>query len=406
MTMTVWRLRKGEGRKFFSGHPWVFSNELQKGFEDLDPGTPVELRDHSGNFLARGYGNPHSLIAFRELSRDKSVIDPFALEFIKQKILRAMEFRKKLGFGGLSHRLCFGEADGLPGLIIDVYAIGAGEVYVLQSHTAGGDVLIPKVVEVLDGGMILKNNSAIRKLEGLKEEEPKILRGLESIDFCEVEIKVLSSPSPIQFKVNLLGGQKTGFFLDQASNIQLARAWVLKIFPEGGIKVLDLFSYVGQWGVQLGQGQKNTEIFAIDASESALRFAEQNFVSYKIPHQIFKADIFEKLESFEQQAFDVVVCDPPGLIKGKKNLIAGEQAYFKINTQALRLVKKGGILITCSCSYLLDENKFFEILRKAVLKSNRKVKWIAHGMQSPDHPVLAEFPEGRYLKCWIGVVVE
>ncbi|MBI4924706.1 MAG: methyltransferase, partial [Bdellovibrio sp.] len=233
-----------------------------------------------------------------------------------------------------------------------------------------------------------------------------ILKNIEDITLEHIKIKTPSHDKGIW--VDLMTGQKTGFFLDQSFNVQL----VLQILKKSAlmqlseVKILDLFSYAGQWGTALGSifPSQNVTICAADASELALNFAKENLNIYNLANTIIKCDLLKDFASLEQAAFDVVICDPPALIKSRKHIFTGQKGYLKLNTDALKCVKPGGFFMTCSCSRLLSENDFFEILNHASIKAKRSIQWIGRGVQSPDHPILASFPEGQYLKCWIGVV--
>ena len=434
--MKIWRLKSREDRRFRSGHPWVYSNELSESPAGLEPGSLVELRDPGGDFLARGYGNPNSLIAFRALSRDPAEGDPLSFEGVYHRISEAAKVRENLGFGSVSHRLFFGEADAFPGLIIDRYILSPKkQVFVVQSHTAGADRVMGLVSELLeklcreslnkiswqDSGLIFRNDISVRKLEGLQEELPRVIKSLSGTDLENTMIRVsaisMSSSQGVasmDFAVNLVNGQKTGFFLDQSENIRLAGMllgdWRPPVKEDNTVRtlrILDLCCYVGQWGSQLARFFKargfRVEVVAIDASESALEFAKKNVETQGAACEPLQGDVLKDLETLPSQTFDLVVCDPPALIKGRKNIPAGRHAYLQLNTQAVRLLKSKGALISCSCSYLMEEEDFATLLGRAAQRNSIAMRWIGRGGQAPDHPVLAEFQEGRYLKCWVGI---
>ena len=414
-TKTVWRLKNGQDRRFRAGHPWVYSNELQDSPKGIEPGAPVELRDAAGRFLARGYGNPHSLIAFRVLARDPGTEDPHSPLRITEALGRAGLVRAQLGLGEVSHRLCFAEADGIPGLVIDRFALqGGGQIFSVQAHTAGADRISKSILEILESyagkawpktGVILKNDVSVRKLEGLEPEGPQVLRPLAGTDPAAARILVPGATpgTATSFEVDLINGQKTGFFLDQTANVQLAAQRLGHMKPA---RVLDLCTYVGQWSAQLARvfGDARPEFTLVDSSATALERAKKNVEAAGGSAKTLKGDVLKDLEPLEEKSFDLVICDPPALIKGRKDIPTGTHAYLQLNTQVFRLVKSGGAVVTCSCSSLLEEEEFLKTLSKAAYRNRRKVRWIARGGGAPDHPVLAEFPEGRYLKCWIGVV--
>ncbi len=416
-----WRLKKGLDRRFRAGHPWVYSNELINSPKGVAPGDPVDLLDSSGNFLARGYGNPQSLISFRALTRDPSVEFPLSPKNIELALNRARKLREQLGLENASYRLCFGEADGLPGLIVDRYllaqdygnGVGRSEVWVVQAHTAGMDRVIESIAWPENAAVVLRNDLSVRKLEGIEEEKPRVLRELPrtGVDLSDVQILVRSvqNAAPLKFYADLVKGQKTGFFLDQFSNIQIA-AERFRNFKWSGdtLRILDLCCYVGQWSAQLGavfksQGKK-VEVVAVDASARALEFAKRNVEAQGVGCETVVADVLKDLGQFPDRSFDLVISDPPALIKSRKDIPAGTHAYLQLATQALRLVRPGGGIVSCSCSALLEEEAFAQAQAKAALRNQRTVQWIARGSQAPDHPVLAEFPEGRYLKAWVGIL--
>ena len=436
---TVWRLKSKEDRRFRGGHPWVYSNELQGSPKGLAPGAPVELCDAGGNFLARGYGNPASLIAFRALSRNSGEAEPHRPAAVREKLRSALGLRKQLGLvapkasgpgapkasdgNDASFRLCHGEADELPGLIIDCYRLDSGaRVFAVQAHTAGADQWMPAIEEILAPlaaeelgvsgdafGVVLRNDLPIRKLEGLTEEEPRRLRGPSEEALARAHLRVRSAvpgAKPVSFFADLLEGQKTGFFLDQGANVALAIDRVRGLRPAKGdrLRVLDLCCYVGQWGTQLAAafGGK-VDVLAVDASERALELARANVESQPgAKFEALRGDALHDLGPLEAGRFDLVISDPPGLIKSRRDQPQGKHAYLQLNTQAMRVLRPGGALVTCSCSALFEEEEFLSTLTKAAQRGNRVIRWVARGAQGPDHPMLTAFPEGRYLKCWIG----
>ncbi len=422
---TVWRLRRGMDRRFRAGHPWVYSNELAESPKGIEPGAWVELQDAGGKFLARGYGNPQSLISFRAVSRNPEERSPLEVDNMIKILQRAGQLRSRVGLGDVSHRLCFGEADGLPGLVIDRYLTESGQVFVVQAHTAGADRLLPHIEAILElyvkstpgapkwsqTSIVLRNDLSVRKLEGLLEEEPRILKEVTGLKLQDSTILIhpVLGGKPIPFQVDLLRGQKTGFFLDQFANIQIAALRLkqgLNHFSSTRVRILDLCSYVGQWGTQFSRLFKDlgiqVEVTALDASAQALEFARRNVEAQGAKCVTWKADVLKSLVEVEDHSFDIVISDPPALIKNRKDIPAGTHAYLQLASQVFRIVKKGGGVVCCSCSALLAEESFTQVLAKAAARNRVQVKWVGHGAQSPDHPMLVEFPEGRYLKAWVG----
>lgn len=414
-TMKTLQLKKDSERRFKSGHPWVFSNELQSVSKNIPTGEIVELHDAGGQFLARGYFNPHSLIAFRALSRDSSVSNLWSESWLEQQLFGySLGLREGLGLGDTSARICFGEADRIPGLIVDRYFLtqGRGQVWVIQAHTAGVNAAIPQIVSFLKKrllgkkiAIVLRNDVGVRKLEGLSVDEPQVVQNdLKDVDLSQAEFDVRG----MVFRADLVRGQKTGFFLDQSSHAVRMGKMIQSVFvKKQEVKILDLFCYVGQWGTILSQSLRSTgvreiHVTAMDASEDALRFAEKNLSQIGVQVETVKADILEKISQIPDQRFDIVICDPPALIKSKKDFAPGKQAYVKLNTESLRALKKPGIFISSSCSAHLTELDFNEVLMKAGQRSKAQVRWIDRSGHGWDHPVVAEFPEGRYLKTWLG----
>ncbi|MBI2712787.1 MAG: class I SAM-dependent rRNA methyltransferase [Bdellovibrio sp.] len=422
---TVWRLKKGMDRRFRAGHPWVYSNELMDSPKGHPPGALVRLLDAGGKFLAYGFGNPSSLISFRALTRDETNSDPLSIESLTAKLIQASRLRAQLGFSGVSHRICFGEVDHLPGLVLDRYFTNQGQVLVIQAHTAGADLLVgagqgpllsalEKMMDTEQSGsfakasVVLRNDISVRKLEGLESQEVSVLKIGSKKELRQIPILIRSAvgKEPLSFEVDLLEGQKTGFFLDQFGNIELA-ALRLKNWAPRSLRILDLCCYVGQWGVQLGKAFQDSghevHITAVDASATALEFAKKNLEKNGLRAKTIKMDVLKDLTSLESGSFDLVISDPPALIKSRKDIPTGTHAYLQLLTQATRLTRSGGALIACSCSAWMAEDSFTTVLQKAAHRNTTEIHWVGRGTQSADHPMIAEFAEGRYLKGWIGL---
>lgn len=424
MKVTTWTLSGKAGRRFHAGHPWVFANELTASPKGVAPGGPVELRDERGQILARGYGNPHSLIAFRTLSRRAQDLEPWKPEVLAEQVVRAGAYRDQLGLRPYSQRLLFGEADDLPGLVIDRFVDPEGlkQVLVLQMLTAGIEAALADPSEWVrtwceratgvhadHTTVVVRRDVGSRKLEGLAQQDPQVLQlGSQAPSVTEPFVAQMRSgdgKGGIPFQVELVGGQKTGFFFDQASNVELLLRYLPAITIQD-LRVLDLFCYVGQWGAQIAHAVKaqgrGCEVHLADASESALALAKQNVLPWTSQVTTHEVDIVERLGSLPE--CDVVICDPPAFIKSKKDHGAGLRGYLKVNAGALEKVSRGGLLVSCSCSHHLSDEDMIEVLQKAEQRSGRRVRWLARGCQAPDHPIRLNFPEGRYLKAWIGQV--
>lgn len=441
--MAIWHLKKGSERKFRFGHPWVFSSELALSPKGIQPGEVIELRDHQGGFLARGYGHPNSQISFRALTLDGRIAIDTA--FFIEALSRAARLRELAGVDRQSHRLCFAEGDYLPGLVIDRYflapsaeakapAVGVvGQVFVVQSSTAGIDLQMDAVlaaIEALVGrehaadgsrcswantSVIVANDAKSRAMEGIAVEPKMLSRAAEGLtpDRARLLIQCADpAAAPLVFETDLMGGQKTGFFLDQRLNIQLTTRLVRGLVAQKKtIRVLDLCCYVGQWGAQIARAVRDVggdaQVTLVDSSAAALEFAAVNVENNGGRALPQKADVLDAFGRFAPQSYDVVICDPPAFIKKKKDLPTGTQAYFKMNREALKRTARGGVFVSCSCSGLFLEEDFRMMLARVMqtqLNSDGPaVSWLARGGHSVDHPQRPEFPQGTYLKSWIGV---
>ncbi len=434
--MKIWKLKKAHDFRLRSRHPWVFSNELLDSPKSIKPGEPVEVQDFQGHFLARGYGNPHSLIAFRAISFNQHDENPMSENFLGQRLINAWDYRQRSGFTK-SFRLCFSEADQMPGLIVDRYVYFKNEkyyqVFSFQLLTAGFDLYFKtndnwkKIFENLvneslklglsqidwDQTLILQRNDVnIRKLEGLLVDEPVILKMVNEELLTDVEIliqNVLDANQTVSFKTNLIEGQKTGFFLDQTFNIKLLLEQIKNQknqYHGKRVRILDLCCYMGQWSSQIVTNLKiwglEADVHLVDISELALERAKKNLQNfqdedYKINVKTSKIDVLN-LDSLKDEKFDIIISDPPAFVKNKKDLHPGLHAYFKLNTQAFKLGAPHALIISCTCSGGVPLEDFKEALRKAILKSGKVARCVTLGGQGWDHPTLMSFPEGSYLK--------
>lgn len=432
---TVWRLRTGADKRIRSGHPWVFSNELAESPKGLPPGSAVELQDAKGAFLARGYGNPHSLIAFRALSFNSQDKEPTSLDFLQNKVLNSWKVRKAAGFRG-SFRLAFGESDYIPGLVLDYYVVEQkgqkAQVFAAQLVTAGMNEALKNVEEFFKGlvekakaqglsefawektAVVVRNDVNIRKLEGLNVEEPKVIKDLADFDLNDVEIllNAATDSGVVHMSCDLKEGQKTGFFLDQTHNIHLAvelyKNWALTQ-EKRKLRVLDLCCYVGHWSTQITRALRaagfEVEVSLVDVSKSALAFAKKNAEREGAEVIVHEMDVSTGLGELPSTHYDIVIADPPAFIKSKKDIPVGKHAYLKMNTQAFRVVKKNGFVASCSCSGLLEEEEFRDAIRKASLRNFSEVRSVLRGGHAADHPTLMQFPEGFYLKMYVHYVI-
>jgi 23S rRNA (cytosine1962-C5)-methyltransferase len=386
--MRTIKLKKKEERRVQRGHPWVFSNEIQDLPTDAVPGELVEVRDVSGGFIGRGYINPRSLIAVRILTRKQEDLDA---AFFARRIGLARELRTSLGFGD-SFRAIFSEGDGLPGLIVDKY----GDTLVVQSLTAGIDSMLDMILTALRDvydpkTIVLRNDTASRQIEGLAQEKRVVLGETSGI--------VIIEESGIRYQVDVLEGQKTGFFFDQRENRLALRNLVM------GRKTLDCFCYVGAWALSAVK-YGATEVIGIDSSEKAVKFASENAVRNGLSARFVVGDVFEKLREFEKQKerFGCIILDPPAFVKSRAKVREALKGYKEINLRAMRLLDPGGVLVTCSCSHHIDQELFREMLIDAAWSVSRQARLLEMRTQSRDHPMLLAAKETQYLKCAILIV--
>ncbi len=383
--MKTVHLKPKEDRRILRGHPWIFSNELREVPKDLEPGDIVDVLDASGRFIARGYCNPRSLIAVRIMTRTQEPIDR---DFLRKRINAGRELRTGLGLGE-SHRAFYSEGDGLPGLIVDKYA----GTLVIQSLTAGIDRMLDDVIAVLSEvytptAVVARNDSPTRALEGLIQEK-RVLLG-------SVEGPVMFEESGIRYRVDVLEGQKTGFFFDQREN-RLALTGYVR-----GRRVLDCFCYVGAWALSAARAGA-ADVTGIDASARAVQLAAENAALNGLAVKFRVADVFDELRSLEKnrERFGCVVLDPPAFVKSRAKVREALKGYKEINMRGMKLLEPGGILATCSCSHHIDEELFREMLIDAAYSAGRQVRLLEMRSQARDHPVLLAARETQYLKCAI-----
>lgn len=386
--MKTVHLKEKEARRILRGHPWVFSNELTRIDDTVSPGDLVDVLDSSGRFIGRGYMNPHSLIAVRILTRRQEEID-FA--FLKKRISVARSLRTGFGFGE-SYRAVFSEGDGLPGLIVDKYA----DTLVVQSLTAGMDRMQDEVLAALreeygPAAVVLRNDVSSRALEGLTQET-RVVHGV-------VSGPVLIEESGITFRVDVLEGQKTGFFFDQRENRLALRDLVR------GRRTLDCFSYIGAWALSAARFGAQ-DVIGLDSSAKAVALAAENAGLNGLTAEFRVADVFDELRAMEKkrERFGVIVLDPPAFVKSRAKMREALKGYKEINLRAMKLLEPGGALATCSCSHHIDQELFREMLIDAAHSAGRQARLLEMRSQARDHPALLAARETQYLKCAILIV--
>jgi len=384
-------LKKNEDKRLRKGHLWVFSNEVDTKKTPLDSfaaGDMVVVKDSTGKSLGSAYINPNTLVCARLIARKPS--QKMGTTFFTDRIRTALNFREKLFPNKPFYRLIFGDSDGLPGLVIDRF----GSVLSVQITTAGiekqKEFLITSLIELLSPeAIILKNDNSQRQLENLPQESEVIYGTMpETINIEENGVK---------FQLNAVDGQKTGWFYDHRDS----RAKLAALTKDQ--RVLDLFSYSGAWGIPAAVAGA-TEVTCVDSSESALSLAkssaELNDVQDKM--NFVRSDVFEFLKQAREnkEHYDVIVLDPPALIKRKKDFKAGYEAYRRLNHLALQVLSKNGILVSASCSHHLTKANLHEILRSSARHIDRHLVFFATGSQGPDHPIHPSIPETEYLKTY------
>lgn len=385
--MTRIILKPGHCRRVQAGHPWIFSNEIAEIAGSAEPGCPVEVCSSAGQRFGVGYYNPHSLISARLLAPPGTSIDE--ADFFLSRLRTAIDYRRGVYPDCTAVRLVYGESDGLPGLVVDRY----GEVLVVQLLTLGMDLRRDLIVEALTGllapkAILARNDVAVRSLEGLPLQ-------VELLDGALPE-EVTIFEHGLRFKVDLVGGQKTGHFLDQRENHTALRGRV------EGRRVLDLFCYSGSWSIHAGR-YGAAEVTGVDISSGAIELARENAAANYLDQtcQFEQADVFDYLRNLQQrkERFGTIVLDPPAFVKNKKKLAEAMRGYLTVNLRAMQLLEPGGYLLTCSCSHHLQRDMFIDLLRKGARQAGRQVHLLEMRGQAYDHPVLLACPETDYLKC-------
>ncbi len=381
------RLKRNEDRRLQAGHLWIFSNEVdtaQSPLPKFKAGELVRVLTHNDRALGLAYVNPNSLIAARMLQTWR--IPDTA--WLAERIRAALALRERLYLKPY-YRLVYGESDGLPGLVVDRY----GSTCVVQIGTAGMERLKAQIQEALIqvigcDSLLFKNDSSAREVEGLP-------------GYVEASKGAFDKPAVVledglEFLAPLVAGQKTGWFFDQAAN----RRDLAKYVRRGG-RVLDVFSYVGAWGVRAAH-QGAREVTCVDSSAAALELAAANAERNRVQIVTRKGDAFTVLEDLfrEGERFDVIIIDPPAFAKRKKDLPKALAAYKRLNQLAIKLTADEGILVSCSCSFHISAEDLQDAIAKAARGADKHLQILQMGGQAPDHPVHPAIPETRYLKAY------
>jgi 23S rRNA (cytosine1962-C5)-methyltransferase len=381
------RLKRNEDRRLHAGHLWVFSNEVetqQTPLTKFAPGELARVMTHNDKALGLAYVNPKSLISARMLGTWKT---PDSAWFAA-RIRIALALRERL-YSEPYYRLVFGESDGLPGLVVDRF----GSQCVVQIGTAGMELLKVHIQEALlqvlkCDALLFKNDSGAREPEGL----PSYVETAKG-KFDEFGLVIEDG---LKFSAQLAEGQKTGWYFDQAANRRALAKYVRK-----GAKVLDVFSYVGAWGVRAAKSGA-AEVVCVDSSAPALELAVKNGDNNRVKISTRKGDAFDVLGELAKEGarFDVVIVDPPAFAKRRKDLPKALAAYKRLNQLAMQVLAADGILVSSSCSYHVSADDLQDAIAKAARAADKHLQILELGGQAPDHPVHPAIPETRYLKTY------
>ena len=393
MSYAIVTLKKGEGRTIKSGGMWIYDNEIASIMGEFEDGDIVIIHDFDGYPMGKGFINRNSKIRVRLMTRhaDQEIDD----EFLRMRIKDAWEYRKST-VDTSSCRIIFGEADFMPGLVVDKFS----DVLVVQSLALGIDRYKIRIVEILkeilaeDGinirGVYERSDAKVRKQEGMER-----IKGFIGEEF-DTNVEIVENG--VKYYVDVKEGQKTGFFLDQKYNREAIR----KLCK--GAKVLDCFTHTGSFALNAGQAGAKS-VLGLDASELAVeqarKNAELNGLSDTVHFEC--ADVFDKLPEFEEagEKFDVVILDPPAFTKSRNSIKNAVKGYREINLRAMKLIKDGGFLATCSCSHFMDYDLFTKTIAQAASNVHKRLRQVEFRTQAPDHPILWAANESYYLKFYI-----
>lgn len=374
--------RRGADRIRF-GHLWVYRSDIRD--VEAQSGDTVRVLDEASNFIGRAFFSSRSQITLRLLTREDIRVDR---DFLRSRIQNAAEYRKIVVSGTDSYRVVYGESDQLPSIVVDRYS----DYLVLQTLSQGAERRKQEIVSLLvemfsPRGIFERNDPRVRELEGLER--------VNSLLYGEAPEQVTSTQNGIRFMHDLRTGQKTGGFLDQRENHLAAADYV-------SAEVLDAFTYHGGFALTMAPHAKHVE--AIDLSGAAISIARENQELNSFENITFtEGNAFDALKAYDssERRFDAVILDPPAFAKNLDSIPAASRGYKEINLRAMRILRPGGVLITCSCSYHISEPLFLQIVAEAATDSHRCVQVIERRTQSRDHPILLTMPETQYLKCLI-----
>ena len=384
-------LKRKIAQRIINGHPWIFSNEVEEIKDNPLPGSIVQVYYHDGKFAGSGYFNQQSQIIVRLLTRQRNV--EINEEFFLKKIQECWAYRQRIGYIE-NCRLVFGEADGLPQLIIDKF----NDYFVLQTLALGMDNWKPAIVKALQTifnpkGIYERNDVPVRELEGIQQQ-----KGYLSAPF---DTKIIINENGLRFNVDIENGQKTGYFLDQQDN-RRAIKHIVK-----GADVLGAFTYTGTFEIHAASyGAKS--VLGLDISANAVEQANKNAALNNLDKvcrfEMANAFDYLKLWSKEERRYDVVMLDPPAFTKSRATLDKAVAGYKEINLRAMKLIKPGGFLVTSSCTNLVSPELFLQTIELAAKDAHRQVRQVFYQTQSPDHPIVWAMENTQYLKFLVAQV--
>lgn len=390
---TIVTLKKGEGRTLKSGGMWVYDNEIESVAGAFENGDIISVHDFDGYFLGYGFINTNSKITVRILSRKKENV--ITDDFIEQRVRNAWEYRKQTVDTGCC-RIIFGEADFLPGIVIDKFS----DVLVVESLALGIDRLKPVILEALKK-VLAEDSIKIRGIYERSDAKVRLNEGMERFKGFigePFDTKVEIMENGVRYIVDVEDGQKTGFFLDQKNN----RAAIHRICK--GKKVLDCFTHTGSFALNAGIAGA-VSVLGVDASMIGVKQAEENAKLNGLADIVkFEcADVFDLLPKLEREgeSFDVVILDPPAFTKSRNSVKNAVKGYREINLRGMQLVKDGGFLATCSCSHFMEPELFAKTIKESAKGAHKRLRQVDFATQAPDHPILWAAEESYYLKFYI-----
>ena len=398
MSIAVAVLKKGEGRALKSGGPWVYDNEIASIMGNFENGDIVIVRDFDGYPLGRGFINTNSKIRIRMMTRNEN--QEIDREFLKMRVRDAWEYRKKT-VDISSCRVIFGEADFLPGMVIDKFS----DVLVVQSLALGIDKLKMIIIEELKSAMA-EDGITIRGVYERSDAKVRLQEGMERVKGFigePFDTKVQIVENGVKYIVDIEDGQKTGFFLDQKYN----RLAIQRLCKDA--KVLDCFTHTGSFALNAGiAGAKS--VTGVDASQLAVDQATENAELNGLEKSVkfICEDVFELLPKLEAEGekYDVVILDPPAFTKSKNSIKNAVKGYREINLRGMKLVKDGGYLATCSCSHFMSYELFTQTIGQAARNVHKRLRQLEYRTQAADHPILWSADESYYLKFYIFQVID